>query len=55
MVESERQYFVDMTTAANDPSKESQLKDVYKDWMSLPFMSSPGKTIEYIKTSEMKK
>jgi glyoxylase-like metal-dependent hydrolase (beta-lactamase superfamily II) len=55
MVASERQYFVDMTTAANDPSKESQLKETYKDWMSIPFATSPGRTIEYIKLSEMKK
>jgi glyoxylase-like metal-dependent hydrolase (beta-lactamase superfamily II) len=55
IVASERQYFVDMTTAASDPGKESQLKDAYKDWMSIPFGSSPGKTIEYIRSSEVKK
>jgi glyoxylase-like metal-dependent hydrolase (beta-lactamase superfamily II) len=54
MVESQRQYFLDMTAAANDPAKEDQLKARYKDWMSLPMMSSPGKTIEYIKTTEKK-
>jgi glyoxylase-like metal-dependent hydrolase (beta-lactamase superfamily II) len=55
MMASERQYFVDMTAAANNPGKERQLKEPYNDWMSLPFMSSPGKTIEYIRKSEMKK
>jgi hypothetical protein len=44
-----------MTTAATDPSKENQMKAMYKDWMKLPNMSSPGKTIEYIKINEMKK
>ncbi len=55
IVVSMRQYFLDMTTAAIDPSKENQLKATYKDWMKLPNMSSPGKTIEYIKMHEMKK
>ena len=55
IVESMRQYFLDMTSAAIDPSKGSEMKDVYKDWMKLPNMSSPGKTIEYIKTYEVKK
>ena len=55
IVVSMRQYFLDMTTAAIDPGKESQMKAMYKDWMKLPNMSSPGKTIEYIKMHEMKK
>ena len=44
-----------MTAAAIDPSKEDQLKSTYKDWMKLPNMSSPGKTIEYIKMHEINK
>ena len=36
MVLSLRQYFVDMTDAAIDSSKEHQLKDKYKDWTTLP-------------------
>jgi glyoxylase-like metal-dependent hydrolase (beta-lactamase superfamily II) len=55
IVASMRQYFVDMTTAAVDPSQENQLKAQYKDWMKLLNMSSPGKTIEYIKMHEVKK
>ena len=55
IVVSMRQYFLDMTTAAIDPGKESQMKAMYKDWMKLPNMSSPGKTIEYIRMHEMKK
>jgi glyoxylase-like metal-dependent hydrolase (beta-lactamase superfamily II) len=55
MVISMRQYFIDMTAAASDQSKENQLKDAYKDWMKLPGMSSPEKTIEYIKMNDMKK
>jgi len=55
IVESMRQYFLDMTTAARDPDKENMMKAVYKDWMKLPNMSSPGKTIEYIKMHEINK
>jgi hypothetical protein len=55
MVVSMRQYFIDMTTAALDPSKESQLEDAYKDWMKLPTMSSPAKTIAFIRKVEIKK
>jgi glyoxylase-like metal-dependent hydrolase (beta-lactamase superfamily II) len=55
MVVSMRQYFIDMTAAATDPSKENQLKHEYKDWMKLPGMSSPEKTIEYIKMHDVKK
>jgi glyoxylase-like metal-dependent hydrolase (beta-lactamase superfamily II) len=55
MVVSMRQYFIDMTAAAMNPSRENQLKDAYKDWMKLPNMSSPEKTIEYIKMYDMKK
>jgi glyoxylase-like metal-dependent hydrolase (beta-lactamase superfamily II) len=55
IVLSMRQYFLDMTTAATDPSKENQLKDQYKDWLALPFMSSPTATIEYIKKTDIKR
>ncbi len=55
IVESMRQYFIDMTTAAADPGQENQLTDKYKEWMNLPSMASPEKTIEYIRTSEAKK
>jgi len=55
MVVVMRQYFIDMTASITDPSKENQLKDKYKDWMKLPGMSSPEKTIEYIKLYDVKK
>ena len=41
-----RQYFIDMTAGKIDK---------YKDWMTMPSMASPEKTIEYIKSSEIKK
>ena len=50
MVVAMRQYFVDMTAAAKDPGKENELKEAYGDWSKLPMMSSPEKTIEYIRT-----
>ena len=44
-----RQYFIDMKTAANDPSKESEYKEKYKDWRQIPFLMSPSATIGFIK------
>lgn len=44
-----RQYFIDMKTAAKDPSKETELEDKYKDWRQVPLFMSTGKTIEYIR------
>ena len=55
MVVSMRRYFIDMTAAAEDPRKENQLENKYSDWMKLPGMSSPEKTIEYIKLHDVKK
>jgi glyoxylase-like metal-dependent hydrolase (beta-lactamase superfamily II) len=46
-----RQYYIDMTAAVTDPSK----MDKYKEWMTMPSMASPEKTVEYIKSSEEKK
>jgi glyoxylase-like metal-dependent hydrolase (beta-lactamase superfamily II) len=51
IVVSMRQYFIDMTAAVTDPGK----MDKYKDWMTMPGMASPEKTIEFIKSSEVKK
>jgi cyclase len=51
IVVSMRQYFIDMTAAVTDPSK----MDKYKNWMTMPSMASPEKTMEYIKSSETKK
>jgi glyoxylase-like metal-dependent hydrolase (beta-lactamase superfamily II) len=55
MIVSLRQYFIDMTSAAADSSRENQLKEKYADWMKLPSMSSPEKTIEYVKKYDVKK
>ena len=55
MVISMRQYFIDMTAAAIDSNKIKYLEIKYKDWMKLPGMSSPEKTIEYIKMNDVKK
>ncbi len=44
-----------MTTAAKDPARESEMKAKYTNWMKLPNMSSPGKTIEFIRTNELTK
>jgi glyoxylase-like metal-dependent hydrolase (beta-lactamase superfamily II) len=48
-------YFTDMTAAAMDTSKQNSVVEKYQDWMKLPNMSSPEKTIEYIRMSEGKK
>ena len=53
MVKSMQQYFVDMTTAVQDSKREDQMKEKYADWMKILNMSSPEKTIEYIKMSEV--
>jgi glyoxylase-like metal-dependent hydrolase (beta-lactamase superfamily II) len=55
LVEAERQYFQDMTAAALESGKESQMTEAYKDWLKLPGMSSPARTIEYIRMTEGKK
>jgi cyclase len=55
MAQSMRKYFVDMTTAAQYPTKEDQIKEKYKDWMKVLNMSSPEKTIKYIKMYETNK
>ena len=45
-----RQYFLDLTEAAKDPTKANQLTKKYSDWLTMPSMSSPEKTVEYIKS-----
>jgi glyoxylase-like metal-dependent hydrolase (beta-lactamase superfamily II) len=49
MIESLRTYFLDMKSAAADPSREKEMKLKYKDWTELPMMTSPGATIDYIR------
>lgn len=51
MAESLKSYFTDMKTAAKDPSRAVELKKKYEDWMELPMMASPQKTIDYISAS----
>ncbi len=45
VLENFRQYFLDMQTAAADPSKKDGLVAKYKDWGQIPFAMSPGATI----------
>jgi len=49
IVASLKQYFEDMKTAALDSKKADDLKSKYKSWAAVPFMSSPEKTIQFIK------
>jgi glyoxylase-like metal-dependent hydrolase (beta-lactamase superfamily II) len=49
MVTTMRGYFIDMKTAAADPSKEKEMVEKYKDWTRLLLMTSPGATIDYIR------
>jgi glyoxylase-like metal-dependent hydrolase (beta-lactamase superfamily II) len=45
-----KQYFEDMKTAASEPTKEAELKAKYSSWLKMPFMASPEKTIQYLKS-----
>jgi len=44
-----KQYFTDMQEAASNPHKTSEIKARYKDWMNMPLMASPDRTINFIK------
>jgi len=52
IVEALRGYFEDMKAAANDPSKETTMKEKYKDWTEMPMMTSPGITIDFIRNNK---
>jgi glyoxylase-like metal-dependent hydrolase (beta-lactamase superfamily II) len=52
LASSLKRYFEDMTMAANDPSRASELKAKYKDWTKMPFFATPDKTISYIKSRD---
>jgi cyclase len=54
MVQSMLQYFEDMKLAASNPDKEKIIKEKYADWMTMPTMASPDKTIDYIKGNNSK-
>jgi cyclase len=45
-----KQYFEDMKTAASDPAKEAEIKAKYSDWLKILSLSSPDKTIKYLKS-----
>ena len=49
VINSFRQYFVDMKAAAMDGSKEDSLIAKYKDWNQIPIVMSTGATIRFIK------
>jgi glyoxylase-like metal-dependent hydrolase (beta-lactamase superfamily II) len=49
ILETFRQYFNDMKTAANDESQRDQLLDKYKDWTHVPMMMSSGNVITKFK------
>jgi cyclase len=44
-----KQYFIDMKIAAADGSKENELVAKYKDWNQIPRVMSPGATISFIR------
>jgi cyclase len=46
LIDTFRQYFLDMQTAANDPSKKDELIAKYKDWGQIPLLMSPGATVK---------
>jgi glyoxylase-like metal-dependent hydrolase (beta-lactamase superfamily II) len=50
LASSLKQYFEDMKMAVAEPSKEAELIAKYSDWFKMPIMSSPEKTIEYLKS-----
>jgi cyclase len=43
-----KQYFEDMTVAATKPDKASEMFNKYNEWMRMPLMSSPDRTVDYI-------
>lgn len=49
VLESFRQYFNDMKLAAQDPSKEDELVDKYKNWAQVPMMMSSENVVDAFK------
>jgi cyclase len=47
-----REYLDDMQDAVTNPEKADKLKSKYKSWVVIPDMTSPEKTIEYIRESK---
>ncbi|MFI5148233.1 MAG: MBL fold metallo-hydrolase [Bacteroidia bacterium] len=49
IIDTFRQYFLDMKAAAADDSKKAELTAKYKDWNQIPILMSPGATIDAFK------
>lgn len=49
LITSLKQYFEDMQAAVAHPEKADALKEKYADWKKMPMMSSPGRTMEFIR------
>ena len=49
VLNSFKQFFIDMKTAAADPTKEDELVARYKDWNQIPRVMSPGGTVQFIR------
>jgi len=47
-----RQYFKDITSAANDKSKEDAVIEKYKGWRQVPIIMSPSANINYIRDNK---
>ena len=47
LVNTFRQYFIDMKMASKYPADKKMLVAKYSDWMQIPIFMSPGATIEY--------
>jgi glyoxylase-like metal-dependent hydrolase (beta-lactamase superfamily II) len=47
-----REYLEDMQDAVENPGKADKMKTKYKSWVVLPDMSSPEKTIEFIRENK---
>jgi glyoxylase-like metal-dependent hydrolase (beta-lactamase superfamily II) len=47
-----KEYLEDMLDAAENPGNMNKLKSKYKNWVEIPDMTSPEKTIEYIKAEK---
>jgi glyoxylase-like metal-dependent hydrolase (beta-lactamase superfamily II) len=50
LMASLKQYFEDLKIAADQPSKESEMKAKYDNWTKISSLASPFMTIEYLKT-----
>jgi glyoxylase-like metal-dependent hydrolase (beta-lactamase superfamily II) len=49
-----KQYFIDMKIAAENGDKEDELVAKYKDWNQVPWVMSPGATVRFIRDKNNK-